>query len=60
MTFEEELKDLINKYSMENEFNTPDFILARFIRKCLELFSEVVLARDYFYSFRPFKKEGDK
>lgn len=38
-TFEEELKELINKHSKENESNTPDFILAQFLNSCLEAFN---------------------
>ena len=52
-TFEEELSCLINRYSKENESNTPDFILALYIRKCLEAYAEAVKARDRWYSFDP-------
>ena len=32
MDFEEELKTLINRCSKENESNTPDFILAQYLK----------------------------
>jgi len=34
--FTRELIDLINKYSIDNELNTPDFILAQYITLCLK------------------------
>ena len=34
--FENELRSLINKYSLENDLNTPDFILAAFMKNCLD------------------------
>lgn len=33
--FERELAALLNKYSKENESDTPDFILAKFLNNCL-------------------------
>ena len=33
--FTEELADLLNRHSMENESGTPDFILARHLTACL-------------------------
>jgi hypothetical protein len=35
-TFEEDLKAILNKHSMENFSGTPDWILAEYLRKCLE------------------------
>ncbi len=43
--FQEELAELINKHSKENESNTPDFLLAEFLCKCLEAFNKAVNAR---------------
>ncbi len=40
--FESELEQLINKYSLENGSNTPDFILASFLAKQLLLFNEII------------------
>ena len=43
--FEKELKDLINKHSMENGSNTPDYILASYLLNCLCAFNEAILNR---------------
>lgn len=47
--FQHELQELINRHSMEGKSNTPDFILALYLRDCLELFSRTVTARDNWY-----------
>lgn len=47
--FERELSSLLNKYSKENDSNTPDFILARYISGCLRLFNATVNARSDWY-----------
>lgn len=50
--FEKELGQLINKHSIENESDTPDFILASYLRKCLTIFGSIVLARDDWYGHK--------
>lgn len=47
--FEKELTSLINKYSMENTSDTPDFILSQYIEGCLVVFNRAVLQRDQWY-----------
>lgn len=47
--FEKRLEHLINELSLENGSNTPDFILARYLRECLEQFDETVHARETWY-----------
>lgn len=47
--FEKELEHLINKYGIENESNTPDFILARMIRETLSVFAGICGARDRWF-----------
>jgi len=47
--FEKELEELINSYSMENDSNTPDFILAKYLIMCLKAFNETSLAREKWY-----------
>ena len=37
--FEKELQALLNKYSMENPSDTPDFILAAYLSNCLRAFN---------------------
>jgi hypothetical protein len=48
--FEQELEDLINKYSMENDSDTPDFILAEYLIGCLEAFNKAVTKREDWYN----------
>ena len=47
--FESELESLINRHSMENGSNTPDFILAKFLKACLDAWNEAVDARENWY-----------
>ncbi len=47
--FEKDLEHLLNKHSMENGSNTPDFILASFLVKCLEVFDGHVRWRQRWY-----------
>lgn len=51
--FENELMKLINKHSLENESDTPDFLLATYLRDCLRTFGIVVKARDKWYRKEP-------
>jgi len=49
-TFERELETLINKYTMEHGSNTPDFILAAFLSRCLQAWNEATVTRDRWYA----------
>ena len=49
MSFEKELTELINKHSKENESNTPDFILAQYLERCLFSFACAVQQRETWY-----------
>jgi len=49
MTFTEELTKLINRYYLENESNTPDFILANYLRLSLEAFNVTTNSRSEWY-----------
>ena len=53
MSFQQELEQLINKYSQENGSNTPDFILARYLNGCLGAFNEAVESRELWYGRKP-------
>jgi len=44
--FKQELEHLINKHSMENRSNTPDFILADYLVRCLENFEIITTQRE--------------
>lgn len=43
--FQEQLMHLINQTSQENDSGTPDFVLARYLTGCLDLFNETIQAR---------------
>lgn len=47
--FKKELEHLINRYSMENGSDTPDFILADYLTDCLESYDGAVKAREKWY-----------
>ena len=51
--FRDELQQLINRHSMENGSNTPDFILSRYLQDTLEAFDEAVLWREKWYGRKP-------
>lgn len=50
--FMDELEALINKYSMENESDTPDFILAQYIGRCLDNWNQTTHQRDKWWGFK--------
>lgn len=47
--FLSDLERLINKHSMENGSNTPDFILAKYLEACLAAFNASVNRREQWY-----------
>src|SRR4051812_2697812 len=45
--FQAELRELINRKSMEGDFgNTPDFVLAGYLMSCLDAFTNAAGGRD--------------
>ena len=48
--FQKELEELLNKHSMENGSDTPDFILASFLKRSLANFNECVNEREVWYN----------
>ena len=54
--FTTELESLINRYGLDNESDTPDFILAKYLVSCFEAYKETVKARDKWFDFKPFGK----
>ena len=48
MNFGVELRDLLNRHSIENNSDTADYILADFIIECLTAFENAVIKRDKF------------
>lgn len=51
--FEKQLTALINEHSLENDSDTPDFILARYLKTCLENFNAAVREREEWYGRQP-------
>ena len=47
--FISELRDLINRRSMENASNTPDFILAQYLTNCLRAWNQATMQRETWY-----------
>jgi hypothetical protein len=47
--FEAELASLLNKYSLENGSNTPDFLLAEFLTQCLAAWDICNAKREAWY-----------
>lgn len=47
--FEQELRELINRHCAENESDTPDFILASYMKQCFDSFNTAVNAREKWY-----------
>ena len=52
-TFEDELKSLLNRYSKENASNTPDFILAEYLMRCLDNYNRTVQKTQHWHSSTP-------
>lgn len=57
--FVHELEALINKHSIDNELNTPDFILASFLNGCLNTFNAAVRRREDWYGRRELEDVGE-
>ena len=47
--FEKELQELLNRYSKENESNTPDYVLAHYIKYSLKAYNQAVNLREEYY-----------
>lgn len=49
LSLEEEIREAVNRHSMENVSNVPDFILAHYLIGCLGNFNEAVKRRTAWY-----------
>ena len=47
--FKKDLSSLINKYSIENRSNTPDYLIADYLFHCLLAFETVTNRRNKWY-----------
>lgn len=48
--FRKQIEEAINRHSMENGSNTPDFILAAYLSDCLAAFDKATNRRSAWYS----------
>jgi len=46
--FKRDLRALINRHSVDNELQTPDFLLAEYVADCLIAYQKATLNRDKF------------
>jgi hypothetical protein len=44
--FQKELASLVNRYSLENGSDTPDYILADYLMGCLDTFNDALHRRE--------------
>ena len=44
--FQKEIERLINRYSLDNDLHTPDFIIAEYLVSCLETLRNAVIRRE--------------
>jgi len=54
--FKKGLTKLINILSLEDNSNTPDFLLADYLFHCLILFNVTTCKRDDWHQFKPMDK----
>lgn len=50
IAFRKDLEAVINRHSMENGSNTPDFILATYLIRCIENFDAATKCRESWYN----------
>lgn len=51
--FRSELENLINRHSIENDSDTPDFQLSKFLMACLIAYEDTARSRDAWFKFTP-------
>lgn len=57
-SFERELAEVINRHSMENGSDTPDFLLAEYLLSCIESYNRAVRCRERWYGRKAKEEEG--
>jgi len=55
----EEIRKVLNRYSMENLSDTPDFILAAYLLDCLQAFCKATQRRETWYGREPASRAGE-
>lgn len=58
--FQSKLAELINCECLENESNTPDYILAQFLKKCLDAFNEATNDRSIHFGNDEARSANDR
>lgn len=58
--FTEDLRAVINRHSMEGASNTPDYLLAEYLRDCLTAYGTAVSRRDHWFGIDPWGKRDDR
>lgn len=53
--FRLELEILISRFSLENEGNIPDYMIADYLVSCFETLSKTVKAQNNWFGFKPFE-----
>jgi hypothetical protein len=54
-----DLAVVLNRHSVENVANVPDFVLATYLLGCLDTFHSAVGARDAWYGISPAPGKGE-
>lgn len=49
----DELRAVLNRHSVENASDTPDYLLAEYVSGCLDVYARTVKARDAWFGFQP-------
>jgi hypothetical protein len=52
-SFRDEPESIINRHNIEDGSNTPDFILADYLRDCLRAFNAATKERSRWYEHEP-------
>ena len=53
-----DLEALLNGHCVENASDTPDFVLAEYLLRCLAAYEKAVRQRDSFFSHHPWGHPG--
>lgn len=53
MNFEKELEELLNRHSQDNFAQTPDFLLAKYLKGCLDVYASAVREREAWFGRGP-------
>lgn len=60
VTFEDELTRLISKYGLDSLTNTPDFILAYYLKDCALTYQNLATRRTEWFKQKQAKDETDR